>query len=255
MRANKAWNLTISSSATAWTNTGAGSRANKPVADLLWSSSQAGTYTALSATATTVTSGAAATAGKSASVRVGRAFHSPFGFAATVKGVGKVTNTVPVFGQVAAGDYTVVATIDDPNYTGTNTYTFTIDPATATLTLSGLDATYDESFQTSIFNPATGSSVARTVDAGKRLPGVVDFQIDLKLHRIGLPIAAGEQASALHLQLHVIKAPKPGPLTASAARLDRACPEISLANAKAVNLDIHGRQALRGKIKLANPLG
>ena len=33
---------------------------------------------------------------------------APFGFAATVKGVGKVTNTVPVFGSVAAGDYTVV---------------------------------------------------------------------------------------------------------------------------------------------------
>jgi hypothetical protein len=63
VRANKAWNLTISSSASAWTNVGSGSRASKPVADLSWATSQAGTYTALSATATTVTSGAAATSG------------------------------------------------------------------------------------------------------------------------------------------------------------------------------------------------
>lgn len=63
VRANKAWNLTISTSASTWTNSGTGSRATKPAADLLWATSQAGTYTALSATATTVTSGAAATAG------------------------------------------------------------------------------------------------------------------------------------------------------------------------------------------------
>jgi hypothetical protein len=49
------------------------------------------------------------------------------------------SSTVPV----AAGSYVVVATITDPNYTGSASGTLVIAKANATVTLSGLSATYD----------------------------------------------------------------------------------------------------------------
>lgn len=44
---------------------------------------------------------------------------------------------------IAAGSYPVVATISDPNYTGTATGTLVISKASATVTLGGLSATFD----------------------------------------------------------------------------------------------------------------
>lgn len=45
----------------------------------------------------------------------------------------------------AAGDYSVVAAVTDPNYTGTGTAIFTIQKATLRFTLGNLNATYDGS--------------------------------------------------------------------------------------------------------------
>jgi len=42
-----------------------------------------------------------------------------------------------------AGTYAVVATVNDPSYQGSNTATLTVNKATATLSLTGLSATYD----------------------------------------------------------------------------------------------------------------
>ena len=58
VKANNSWQILISSSQTLWT-AGGGGRANKPRADLLWSTALAGTYTAISGTATQVATGTA----------------------------------------------------------------------------------------------------------------------------------------------------------------------------------------------------
>lgn len=57
IKANQGWRTQISSSATLWTATGAGARANKPVTDLLWGNASGGPFTAMSATATQIGSG------------------------------------------------------------------------------------------------------------------------------------------------------------------------------------------------------
>ena len=70
-----------------------------------------------------------------------------------------------------AGSYTVVANITDPNYTGSTTATLVIEPAAATLTLTGLTQTYDSNP-----NPVTATtdpeslSVAITYDGDSTAP-------------------------------------------------------------------------------------
>jgi hypothetical protein len=58
VNANRPWTLLISAAAATWTNTGVGSRANKPAADLTWSTAAAGVFTALTTTAVQVATGA-----------------------------------------------------------------------------------------------------------------------------------------------------------------------------------------------------
>ena len=57
VKANQTWKVQLSSSATLWTATGAGARANKPLSDLLWSTSAGGSFAPVSATATQFGSG------------------------------------------------------------------------------------------------------------------------------------------------------------------------------------------------------
>ncbi len=59
----------------------------------------------------------------------------------------------------AAGTYTVTVTSNDPNYTGTTTATFTIDPAAATITAIPESTTYTGAPQA---YPLTGSDVSAT---------------------------------------------------------------------------------------------
>lgn len=57
IKANQGWRAQISSTATLWTGTGAGARANKPRSDLLWGSTVGGTFTALTAGVAQIGSG------------------------------------------------------------------------------------------------------------------------------------------------------------------------------------------------------
>ena len=91
---------------------------------------------------------------------------SPVGHPVTVTYSGSPT------APTAAGSYTVVATISDPNYQGTSTKTLVISKAPATVTLSNLAVTYNGSPQspTTVTSPASlavsytysGSSVEPT---------------------------------------------------------------------------------------------
>jgi sugar lactone lactonase YvrE len=71
----------------------------------------------------------------------------------------------------AAGSYTVVATINDPNYTGTTTGTLVIAKATATVTLSNLSQTYTGSplSATATTTPA-GLAVSLTYNGSATAP-------------------------------------------------------------------------------------
>lgn len=59
IRANSAWTLSISSSATFWTAAPAEARQDKPTSDLQWSTTIGGTYADVSGTLATVNSGTA----------------------------------------------------------------------------------------------------------------------------------------------------------------------------------------------------
>jgi len=59
VNANRPWTLLIRASAATWTNSGVGSRANKPAADLQWSTALAGPYAALTTTNVQFATGAA----------------------------------------------------------------------------------------------------------------------------------------------------------------------------------------------------
>ncbi|GAB4123366.1 MAG: hypothetical protein Fur005_37230 [Roseiflexaceae bacterium] len=72
----------------------------------------------------------------------------------------------------AAGSYTVVATLDNPNYTGSATGTLVIAKASATITLSGLSATYDGTPKvvTATTSPAGLNDVTITYDGASTAP-------------------------------------------------------------------------------------
>jgi hypothetical protein len=59
VRANAAWNLKINAATATWTASGAGARANKPSADLQWSTVSGSGYAGLTTTATAVMAGTA----------------------------------------------------------------------------------------------------------------------------------------------------------------------------------------------------
>src|SRR5882672_3130349 len=60
IKANRAWTLKVSANAASWTAAN-GARAGKPAADLLWSTSSGGTYTAFTTSPVTFTSMASGT--------------------------------------------------------------------------------------------------------------------------------------------------------------------------------------------------
>ncbi len=75
--------------------------------------------------------------------------------------------TIPV----AAGSYTVVATINDASYTGTATGTLVIAKAAATVTLGGLSATYDGTAHGATATSApTGLSTSLTYGGSATVP-------------------------------------------------------------------------------------
>lgn len=57
IKTNTTWSLTVRATTTTWNAVGANARANKPVGDLLWGLNSGGPFTAMTTTATTVTSG------------------------------------------------------------------------------------------------------------------------------------------------------------------------------------------------------
>ena len=67
VKANRAWTLKVSANASTWTGTG-GANAAKAAADLQWATSSGGTYSSLSSTPVTLTSGAGGTAGTAQNV-------------------------------------------------------------------------------------------------------------------------------------------------------------------------------------------
>ena len=70
-----------------------------------------------------------------------------------------------------AGSYTVTADITDPNYTGSTTGTLVIAPAEATLTLAGLNQTYDGTPKpTSATTDPEGLTLAITYDSDTTAP-------------------------------------------------------------------------------------
>jgi len=81
----------------------------------------------------------------------------------TYTGIGATNYATSSTSPTAAGSYTVVGTISDPNYTGTNSGTLVISPATATVTLGSLAQAYTGSSlsATAITNP-TGKTVTFT---------------------------------------------------------------------------------------------
>ncbi|MEW7280956.1 MBG domain-containing protein [Aquimarina sp. 2201CG1-2-11] len=75
--------------------------------------------------------------------------------------------TVPT----SAGDYTVVATINDPNYQGSTTETLTITKATAAVTINDLAQTYDGTTKpVSVNTIPNGLTVDVTYDGGTTVP-------------------------------------------------------------------------------------
>ena len=71
----------------------------------------------------------------------------------------------------AAGNYVVVATVNDPNYTGTATDTLVIQKATATVALSNLTQTYDGTAKSATVTPTPGNlTVAVTYDGSATPP-------------------------------------------------------------------------------------
>lgn len=68
VKANAAYTVSIRSTQATWTASPAPARANKPLADLRWSNAAAGPFTAMTTTATTLRTGAAATAGTAAPI-------------------------------------------------------------------------------------------------------------------------------------------------------------------------------------------
>ncbi len=70
-----------------------------------------------------------------------------------------------------AGDYTVVATINDPNYQGSATETLTITKATAIITINDLAQTYDGTTKpVSIVTTPNGLTVDVTYNGGTTVP-------------------------------------------------------------------------------------
>nr|MBA3707471.1 hypothetical protein [Planctomycetota bacterium] len=67
---------------------------------------------------------------------------------------------------VNAGSYTVVANVTQPGYSGTASGTFTINPASATVTLSNLSATYDGAAHAATVATSPGSLAVSVTYAG-----------------------------------------------------------------------------------------
>jgi hypothetical protein len=63
MKANTAWTVTIRSTQATWTASPAPARANKPLADLLWSTSATGPFTAMSTNGVSIATGVTGTPG------------------------------------------------------------------------------------------------------------------------------------------------------------------------------------------------
>ena len=102
-----------------------------------------------------------------------------------------------------AGSYAVVATIDDPNYTGSTSGTLVIDKATATLSLSDLTQTYDGSPKpVSVTTSPGGVAYTVTYDGSSTPPTAVgDYSV---LATITDPNYQGDPASGV---LHITEAP------------------------------------------------
>ncbi|MEW6321308.1 MAG: MBG domain-containing protein [Acidobacteriota bacterium] len=106
---------------------------------------------------------------------------------------------------IDAGDYTVVATIDDPNYTGAAVATLRVAKATATLSLSDLEQPYDGTPRvvTVTTTPAGLPGVSVTYD------GVSDAPVDPGRYAVVAALAHPNYAAApLHATL-VVTQPDP----------------------------------------------
>jgi len=133
------------------------------VSDTNYTGTNSGTLVISQATATVALSGLAET--YTGSPIAATATTNPAGKTVTftytgISGTNYVTSSTP---PTAAGSYSVVATISDTNYTGTNSGTLVISQATATVALSGLAETYTGSpiAATATTNP-TGKTVTFT---------------------------------------------------------------------------------------------
>ena len=74
----------------------------------------------------------------------------------------------------AAGSYAVVATVTDPNYTGTNTGTLVISKATATVTLSNLSVIFDgNSHNATATTVPSGLTVTFTYNGASTAPSAI----------------------------------------------------------------------------------
>jgi hypothetical protein len=155
-------NVTYNGSTTAPTNAG-NYAVVATITDPIYTGSATGTLTISKASATVTLSNLNQTyngSGKSAT-----AITSPVGLSTSITYDG--VSTLPI----TVGDHAVVATIADPNYTGSTTGTLTISKATATVTLSNLNQTYTGSGKsaTAVTSPA-GLSTSITYDGSSTLP-------------------------------------------------------------------------------------
>jgi MBG domain/MBG domain (YGX type)/Immunoglobulin I-set domain len=127
--------------------------------------SQAGVYTVIvSGTCNSVTNSATLTVNKAAasitlgnlnpsyngSAKTATATTTPSGLAVTFTYNGSTT------APTSAGSYTVVGTINDPNYQGSATGTLVINPATLTITASANTKTYDGTTNAAAIPTVTG---------------------------------------------------------------------------------------------------
>ena len=135
------------------------------ITDLNYAGSATGTMTISEATALVTLAGLSQTYTGSALAATATTTPGSLAVSLTYNG----SSTIPT----AAGIYTVVGTISDPDYTGSATGTMTISKATATVTLAGLSQTY------------TGFPLAATATT---LPA--SLSVSLSYSQNGLPVAA-----------------------------------------------------------------
>ncbi len=135
------------------------------ITELNYAGSATGTMTISEATALVTLAGLSQTYTGSALAATATTTPGSLAVSLTYNG----SSTIPT----AAGTYTVVGTISDPDYTGSATGTMTISKATATVTLAGLSQTY------------TGFPLAATATT---LPA--SLSVSLSYSQNGLPVAA-----------------------------------------------------------------